>query len=251
MRLIFWFLLASNIGMLVLRYGVGVPVMFHAKEPARSSLDRNLVGVGPVALLGERLAGPEPELGLVPELESELDLDPEEDAVTPAASWGKAIRKKISCKAVGPFEAESIADSFVSRLAALDVSSRVQARQVSAGEGYWVYLEPQGNKKALRQQLLDIQGRGIDSYVIPRGKLEGGISLGMFSQLRLANKRLLELKQMGYEAKTQKIERTYNELWVVLGYEEDQKVGDSVWGMLLKGKNYLKEEENLCLDVDS
>ncbi len=232
MRLIFWFLVAANVGFLILRYGVGVPEVFREPALVISVDDQGVASVAKVALLSE-VAAPVPVVSL-------------EDENGHLEENGKP-----QCRWVGPFEASSLADGFVSRLAALDVSSKVNKRQISAGAGFWVYLEPLDNRKRVRQKLLDLQGRGIDCYIIPRGNLANGISLGMFSRLDLANNRILELRKMGYEAKTQKIERSYEESWVALGPGEDQKIGSSAWKMLLKGKKYLKEEENVCLGVAS
>ena len=206
-----------------MRYGVGLPDMFRKPSAVTASNDGTLESAKPIALLSE----------------SKIE------------EAKREARGETLCKAIGPFEGASIAKGFVARLAALDVKSKVAREQISAGAGFWVFIKPSTDVQEQKRKLRDIQARGIDSYLIPKGNLSNGISLGMFSKLDLANARIREIENMGYEAEYQKIERSYEEVWVVLSAGEAQKVGSAAWGMLLKGNNQLKEKEKVCLDVDS
>lgn len=229
MRLIFWFLVAANICLLVLRYGVGVPVMFQKPPPSIVSVSPQLQSAARIVLLGELGGDDVGQTGVASEVRQ---------------------GSKSFCRAVGPFGASDMARDFVARLAALDVRSKVQSRGMAVGFEYWVYLESLGTRKKARQQLAELKAQGMDSYIIPKGALANGISLGVYRQMSLAEERIDELKSMGLTAKVQNIERSYQEVWVVLGVGEDQKIGAFAWKTLLDGDNHLKEQQNVCLDVD-
>lgn len=153
------------------------------------------------------------------------------------------------CEIVGPFEGEKQAKDMVERLRAWDVKSEVRSLQLPAGPGYWVYLEPEANRKAALRKLAELQSRGVDSYVIPKGELEHGISLGMFSKKALADARMVEAESMGLTPRMQTIERTYREVWVMLNHQEDEKMSEISWSRVLDEKKVLQRRENFCLGV--
>ena len=139
----------------------------------------------------------------------------------------------------------------MARLAALDVISFEHAVDLPAGEGYWVYLQPLSNRDAARRRLAELHARGVDSYIIPKGELENGISLGVFTRRDLAEARLAELARLGLSAKLHNIERSYRELWVMLGEAEEHKLDESVWRSLAQENISLQRRQNLCSAVAS
>lgn len=153
------------------------------------------------------------------------------------------------CEIVGPFDGEGAAVEMVERLKALDVHSEVRSLQLPAGPGYWVYLEPEPNRKSALRKLAELQSRGVDSYVIPKGELENGVSLGMFSKKTLADARMTEAESMGLAPRMQTIERTYREVWVMLNHQEDEKMSEISWSRVLDEKKVLQRRENFCLGV--
>lgn len=155
------------------------------------------------------------------------------------------------CLMVGAFASVEEMQQFVLRLAALDVRAFEHAVELSAGEGYWVYLRPLVNRNEARRRLAELQARGVDSYIIPKGELENGISLGVFTRRDLAEARLAELSRQGLSPKLHNIERSYRELWVMLGEAEEHKLADSVWRSLMQENISLQRRQNLCSDVAS
>ncbi len=115
---------------------------------------------------------------------------------------------KQLCEMVGPFENVSAAKDFVGRLRAIEVQSAVEELELPSGIGFWVYLEPEINRESALRRLGELQSRGVDSYVIPKGDLENGISLGMFSKKELADGRISEMKRLGLSPNVKEIERS-------------------------------------------
>lgn len=158
---------------------------------------------------------------------------------------------KPLCELVGPFGDMEKAEEFIEKLKGVEVSGGVKEIELPSGTGYWVYLKPLRNRKEALRRLSELQAKGVDSYVIPKGELENGISLGMFSQKGLADARLKEMSAVGLEPQLKEIERSYREIWVMLNQGEGAKMSKYTWENLLKGINMLERRQNYCLDVAS
>lgn len=230
MRWIFWCLVVSNVVLLGWHFVFGDPNRGMARVPLVSPAATTVAVPPPGIVLVDELAGPLAG--------TSLEVAPE-------------ARHPALCKMVGPFEAQGSAEGFVARLAALDVMAEVHRVQLSAGESHWVYLPPERDRGAARRKLAELQGRGLDSYIIPKGELENGISLGVFSRTELALARQADLALLGLSAKIQSVERTYQEVWVMLKQGEEQKIAEKTWKELLHESFSLQEQQNYCLDVAS
>ncbi len=55
----------------------------------------------------------------------------------------------------------------------------------------------------------------------------------------------------GYSAAVEEMERTYEEVWVVLSAAEAAKVDENLWKKLLKKEEKLELRQNFCPDVAS
>lgn len=174
----------------------------------------------------------------------------------PAAKETLATEAKVHdgkplCELVGPFSDLDKADEFIERLNGIEVSGGVREIELPSGLGYWVYLKPLRSRKDALRRLNELQTKGVDSYVIPKGELENGISLGMFSQKSLADARLKEMTREGLDPQLKEIERSYREIWVMLDQGEGAKMSKYTWESLLDGTNMLERRQNYCLDVAS
>jgi len=227
MRWIFMSLLAANIA-LAGWYWWGASV----EVPSLRAVSAQPVGVAGIDLLSEvEVQGHEnaPELRL---------------RVPSESGEGGAL-----CSMVGPFKAVLPAEYFVEHLLALDVVAAVERLEVSSGVGFWVYQQPRASKKEALRRLHELQAAGLDSYVIPKGELENGVSFGFFSDRRGAEARLAEVQVLGYEVLLKEVSRSYEEIWVVLGALESAKVGDELWLTLLNREVGLEMRQNFCPGV--
>ncbi len=167
-----------------------------------------------------------------------------------ADSDGVAVSQPL-CEFVGPFPGQLEAENFDEHLGALDVAAQVRRVEVQGEPSYWVYRAPEVSRKEALRRLHELQAKGIDSYVIPKGELENGISFGVFSRLSGAEARLAEVKRLGYVADIHRMERTYEEIWVVLGAGEEAKLGQELWLELLNREEGLERRQNFCPAVAS
>lgn len=155
------------------------------------------------------------------------------------------------CTLVGPFSELLNAEYFVERLAALDVNSTIRDLEIPGEVSYWVYLPPLGSRKQAFNRLRELQAKGIDSYVIPKGELANGISFGMFSQPDLAASRMDDMRSRGYAAELDEIARSYKETWVVVSPGQADLLSSETWQKMLSDGADLERRQNFCPPVAS
>ena len=155
------------------------------------------------------------------------------------------------CTLVGPFKKELSAEYFVERLQALDVLAAVTLLEVPGSSSYWVYQRPESSRKAALRLLHELQAKGIDSYVIPKGDLANGVSFGLYNERKRADDRVAEIRGLGYEAQIRTVTRTFEESWVTLKAGEAEKISRDHWLELLNRESGLEKRENYCPPVAS
>ncbi len=193
-----------------------------------------------------------PSLHLLAEAENEMLASVARERTGQASSRSRAPEEsRPLCEWLGPFATAAEADALQQRLRALDVSADRRALEISDGRGYWVHLPPELSHRAALQKLHELQAKDIDSYVIPRGELENGISFGMFSREPLAAARRDELVAMGYEAEIHEIERTHQEIWLAMPVREAEALSAGLWEELLATAPELERRQNFCSGVAS
>jgi Sporulation related domain. len=159
---------------------------------------------------------------------------------------------KPLCEMVGAFAGRDAAEGFVERLAATyEIDSAVHELELPAGSRYQVYLVPEDSYRSALRRLSELQAKKVDSYIIPSGEFENGISLGMFSQEKLAKQHVADMKAIGLSPRLKVIERTYWEIWVMLNPGEGGKMTNLAWERVLEGLDLLERRQNFCLDVAS
>lgn len=230
MRAICLALVAINILALSLQLFIGAPdPVAESHPPSPADGERSLV------MLTERQGAPAPSA----------------HRSSTAAQPAEQDQKSALCELVGPFDDAERAEHLVQRLRALEIPARTEKVDVPAGARYWVHLEPELSQNAALRRLHELQAKNIDSYIIPRGELALGISLGMFSRAELARQRQEDLRALDYDAKVLEISRTQRELWVSLPAAQAAQVADSFWRELLDGRPQLEKRQNLCPGVAS
>jgi len=237
MRWIVVSLIGINILVLVLQL---IMPSQKASELNTSAHVRDVLSAPPLKLLGE--------LG---ELDPQVVLSSDVAVSDVTASQQKPSATQTLCTFVGPFPKMLRAEYFVERLAALELESSIQELQVPGENGYWVYLPPLETRKIANGMWRELQAKGVDSYVILKGELENGISFGMFSQQKLAERRRKDMKASGYKAELQEITRSYKENWVVLQPGQAKIVGVEAWSQMLSSEEGLERRQNFCSPVAS
>lgn len=169
----------------------------------------------------------------------------------PKPGGAARLAEQPLCLLVGPFADQDGAQNLIQRLEALELHPRLESLEVPENPGYWVYLAPELSQKAALLRLHELQSKNIDSYIIPRGELALGISLGMFSRADLASQRRDELVALGYEAQIQELSRSHREIWVSLPPSQSAQVAEQFWVEFFSQHPELEKRQNFCPGVAS
>jgi hypothetical protein len=118
------------------------------------------------------------------------------------------------CYSVGPFKDEDDAKFLGIRAEALGFNSEMRSLATGGSIEHWVHIPPLVNRQQSLQLLRELQGRGVDSYIITQGDLAEGISLGLFRNKESAERLTLKMKEMDYDVVIKEVLRGEKELWL-------------------------------------
>ena len=127
-----------------------------------------------------------------------------------------AVKRKLLCFSVGPFEQESLSDEIYQVL----LDSGIDAKQRSVKErqpkSYWVYLSPHESLAAAQATVAFLENNNIgEHYIMPEPpEHEHAISLGLYEKLGAARNKLAEIKKLKLDPKMEVRFREYTRYWV-------------------------------------
>jgi len=201
MRALALLLILANLGFLGwsrlvdVRHGDGVASVGVASAP-RLVLSTE---VGPVAD-PEQAAGTSPEASLVDEA---------------AAAASTVAAEQVSCVSVGAFRdlAEAVQAS-----AALQTAGYFSRQRVDQGDiwlGYWVSVQDLADREAAEAALAELGRNGImDAYILPGTESASILSLGVFNDAARAQRRVEEIRALGFNADLAERRRPGSVYWV-------------------------------------
>lgn len=159
------------------------------------------------------------------------------------------IKSDSLCAMVGPFEQLIRAEMLVERLQALGISTAITPVERVEGNVFWVYLAPELSQQDALMKLYELQRKNIESYIISKGELERGISLGQFGEKIEAELRVDEIKKQGYAPLIKEVKKTIGETWVTLSPGAAEKINEAVWLDILSAESGLERRQNFCISV--
>lgn len=118
------------------------------------------------------------------------------------------------CHALGPFGTRRAALAAVDQLTARQVDAQV--REISAVEPrYWVYLPPFVSRSAAFAGEQALRAKGIEDIQVLAGNgVENGISLGLYRDKGSAERRIRQIRALGYAPKMDVLQRSQVSYWV-------------------------------------
>lgn len=155
------------------------------------------------------------------------------------------------CTLLGPLLQPSDAKALLARLGALQIQAKYVSLRVDGNPDYWVYLSPEPTKDLAIAKLRELQGKKIDSFLIPQGDLANGISLGIFDSQENAEKHRQAIVQMGYNALLKTNPRTYLENWVAIYPDQVAGFSQELYGQLHAENPKLDLRKDECRKVAS
>lgn len=126
----------------------------------------------------------------------------------------KSSRVASRCYSVGPLADRIDAKHLKVRAEALGFNSELRGLATGTSIEHWVHIPPQANRQQSLRLLRELQGRGIDSYIITQGDLAEGISLGLFRNEDSAQRLTKKMQGMDYNVVIKDVSRGEKELWL-------------------------------------
>jgi len=155
------------------------------------------------------------------------------------------------CSLLGPVMRPEDAKALLARLGALQIQAKYVALQVDGNPDYWVYLRPEPTKDLAIAKLRELQGKKIDSFLIPQGELANGISLGIFDSQENAEKHKEAVVQMGYDAQLKTNPRSYLESWIAIYPDQVAGFSQELYSQLHAENSKLDLRKDECRKVAS
>jgi ribulose bisphosphate carboxylase small subunit len=174
---------------------------------------------------------PAPEVRSEPVAAMESVADAEEQLHVQAAQAASTPSEVVSapveniCQTLGPFLKKHDVTAVFALLARNGYKVNVRDSDTRVPNGYWVYL-PAMQASEARRVVADLDAHGMTDYYI--GK-QNYISLGIFSGKDKAERRLQEVKQLGYEPKLDQRYRTRDVYWLDVDGHGTPLLSSEVW----------------------
>lgn len=104
------------------------------------------------------------------------------------------------CFTYGPFPATEQADELTNWFKERNILVNQRTEGERKKQLFWIYLAPKDSRESAIAAIEDLKSKGVrDFRLINSGDLLNAISLGLFSTQASVNKRLNELKSIGYQ----------------------------------------------------
>lgn len=124
------------------------------------------------------------------------------DAETPQTTVAEQPKKALpECRWAGPFEDEATAKAHTGALLEAGFEVGIEKRAVRKAVGYQVVTRPVAAKEKAEELAAALRGAGVtDLYVPKRIHRQSRISLGLYKVKRVAEERVAELQEKGFDA---------------------------------------------------
>ena len=127
----------------------------------------------------------------------------------------KTEQEKILCVSFGPFTESHQAGELSNWLKEFEIQTKQRTEGDTEDQYFWIYLSPSETKDEAKAAIADLKGKGVQDYrLINKGNLQNAISLGLFSTQSAVNRRLNELKNIGYQPIMVPYHKTDLIIWV-------------------------------------
>jgi SPOR domain len=160
-----------------------------------------------------RHASPAVDPAAVAATQGDASLPPAE--LTAGTSPIAAAPDDLQCVSVGAFRdlAEAVQAS-----AALQTAGYPSRQRVDQGDvwlGYWVSVQNLASREAAEKALADLAQQGIsDAYILPGSDPANTLSLGVFNDAARAQRRVEEIKGLGFDAQLADRKRAGSVYWL-------------------------------------
>lgn len=253
MRWIFLSLFAANLGIFIWWQTAKSPALIPTPVYATPA------GVASITLLSEARRSVAPSKEVEPQsIQADAPaaapvLNPVESVSPVPAEQDTPGDVRALCVVVGPYENKELAQLALQKLHAKEIQAQLYEMELVMSAGFQVYLDGFETRALAKKRLDDLQGRGVDSFIIPKGEFINTIALGSFDQEAAARAQQEKLAALGIESKIRESKRPLAELWVALPPALGDQLPEPLRQILGVGAGEKKKEERqiLCSTIAS
>lgn len=174
-----------------------------------------------------------------------------EGQATAEVSPEPAARQAPMCWMLGPMPEEVTAKQVLMRFENQAVPAELRVIEEIIGLDYLLYMGPFASRAESLAKLNELQGAGVDSFLITRGSLAEAISLGLYSRRSKAEIARDSFGEQGYAAQIRENERTGTQQWLVIPMASAEKLDIPFWNELDMDFNGLERKQNWCAAIAS
>lgn len=149
------------------------------------------------------------------------------------------------CYTLGPFKTKEDANAVREQLTTVGLPAKRRLSKDNSRKGFWVLLPPEASRQQARQNIEQLKEKGIkDYFLVVTGEQTNAVSLGVFSQTDTAQRRMDEIKALGFSPKLQSVDLPLREYW--LDWPVDQVLLPDVLEKIRKQYNGVGQTERAC-----
>ena len=159
----------------------------------------------------------------------------------------KSSGGKLLCYSLGPFTNKVEADNAQELLKEEKVETKgIRLRDISRS-GYWVILPASESRKEANKHITKLKKLKItDYFLVATGAHENAVSLGVYSQKKLARRRVDEMIRLGFIPRMESVALPRKVYWINWYKESTYQPNDSTISDFKKHYSQLSKVERSC-----
>jgi len=151
------------------------------------------------------------------------------------------------CYELGPADTKPETAYFEETLAGYGISTLLENRPIQKVVGHWVFIPPLRSKALGRLKLEEIKLKGIkDIVLLTKNEPKFAISLGVFNDKKYANRRLLKIQSLGFDAQIGVRHKTIDQYWVLIKTNIKNDLDEMSWSTLIQDYSHIELKSVDC-----
>lgn len=151
------------------------------------------------------------------------------------------------CFSLGPFTSEARSRAAAKQIAKQGITAKQQKSRERVREGFWVLLPPAESRDKARETIKELKEKGEkDFFLVVSGDELNGISLGVFAKTESAQRRMTQVKKLGFNPVVQTVHLPNTDFWLEWPRSTERQVSDALILQLKKQNQKIGIVEKLC-----
>lgn len=151
------------------------------------------------------------------------------------------------CYSVGPLVNKKDAQGVLASLKTLSIEAKQVQRRDTSQSGYWVILPPAESRKAANKHVSKLKKLKVkDYFLVATGSKQNAVSLGVYSQKKLARRRVDQMIRLGFVPRMESVALPRKVYWLDWYKDSKQQISKTFLTELKKKYSKLSQIERSC-----